>query len=313
MPEMIESPATSPELRSQLETIEQARIFAQGLGLDVDEQYTEYVAWPGDRIITNLVVAEPLSVDSRPFRYPILGELPYRGFFDEGRAETAAQVFVDQGYDVCLVPVSAYSTLGFFSDPVTAPMLRRGKGPAVETILHEFVHATVFVDGDAGFNESAASFIGQQGSIDFFSSDPDQAKVREQQIHDNRLVSEEALRFREEVRTIYENASEATDQRVREKRVRAEQEARARLSRLPLELADPELTSKYVGLNDACLALRGTYGSDLTQHQVVFERLDRNLPKFISRLKEAAGRPDPRAWFFSISLSEGSSRQAFTR
>ena len=300
------SPETPATLKSQLVSIEASREYAKELGLDVDDQYTDYVAWPHDRIITNLVVTEPGSVEAHPFSYVWVGQLPYRGFFDQEWAEREAESFRENGFDVCLSPVSAYSTLGFFADPITDPMLRRGEGPAVETVLHEFVHATVFVDNDADLNESAASFIGEEASVSFYAQDPEKKTQRRSEVADKRLIRAALLDFRTQLQRLYDGPPEAE---AALSRAQLEESFRASVAALPLATQDPEWVAQNLRLNDACLALVGTYGADIAQHQQIYRAMDEDLPAYIARLKEAANAKDPRAAFFgsretnSLSIS----------
>jgi len=165
---ILADPDTRDELRHRLETVQQVRRYANTLGLEIDEQYTTYVDWPGDRVITTVIATRPGEVVPAGFWFPFLGRLPYKGFFDPSRAEAEAASLREEGLDVCVVAVPAYSTLGWLKDPVTAPMLLRGEGPAVETILHELVHATVYVKDHIDFDETAASFVGQEASVEFY-------------------------------------------------------------------------------------------------------------------------------------------------
>lgn len=295
MEEVIAAPGTSVELKNQLTAIGLSREYARGLGLSVKGQYTDYVPWPQDRIITSLVVTEPQSVEARPFTYLWVGELPYKGFFEAGRAENEAKSFRDQGYDVCLVPVPAYSTLGFFADPITDPMLRGGEGPAVETVLHEFVHATVFVDNDADLNESAASFVGEEASVAFFADDPEKASRRRREVAEKRQIRMRILGFRQRVASLYEasGSQDASGQRAQ-----LEAAFRDSIRSLPLTTRDSARVAERLRLNDACLALASTYSADLPEHQRVLEQLGGSLPDFIARLKGVANTDDPRAAFF---------------
>ena len=83
---VLADPATPPDLRHQLELVERTREFAADLGLEVDRQYTSYAAWPGDRIVTSLVATRPGEVEPAGFWFPILGRLPYKGYFDPEKA-----------------------------------------------------------------------------------------------------------------------------------------------------------------------------------------------------------------------------------
>lgn len=294
--DVLADPETPPQLAQRLHLVVAARDFGKTLGLEVDGQYTSYLPWPGDRILTNLVVAEPGQIEARPFRFPLIGAVPYKGFFDRARAESEADQFRDDGLDVCLVPVSAYSTLGFFDDPVSDPMLASQDGRLVETVLHELVHATVFLEDRPNFNEGAASFIGQEASVLFFADDREAASRRRQEILEARTLARLQMAFRGEVEVIYEETSEET-MRSRKRR-EAENRAREQLRSLPLATYDARKLADNIALNDACLALRGTYTQETPRFEAVLAALDGDLAAFIARLRDAAAAEDPEAAFF---------------
>jgi predicted aminopeptidase len=272
------------------------RDFAQAIGLDVDQQYTSYLPWPGDRIITNLVVTEPASVEARPFQFPLIGAMPYKGFFDESMAQAEAAGLRRAGMDVCLVPVRAYSTLGFFEDPVSDPMLASGEGRLTETVLHELVHSTFFLKSRPDFNEGAANFVGQEASVLFLASTPEKAARRRQEVEDARALALFLLDFRAEVGRIYQESDSLDLAEVR--REAAEAETRERLKSLPLATYDRERLADEIALNDACLALRGTYSGDLPEFERALARFGGDLPSLIAGLKAASSASDPRAEFF---------------
>jgi predicted aminopeptidase len=292
---------TAPELRAQLQLVERARRYAAELGLDVAGQYTSYVPWPSDRMVTSLILAEPGQIEARSFRFPIIGQAPYKGFFDQARAEREADHWREQGLDTCLIAVPAYSTLGWFDDPVTDPMLRHGDGPLVETVIHELVHASVFVASQPDFNEGVASFVGQEASIRFFADEPEAQRQRRGEVADRRALAAELLAVREAIGALYDAGPH--DARQRAARADLEAQARLQLATLPLETRDADQVARSVRLNDACLALRGTYAGDIPRHRAVLDRLDGDLPRFIARLREAAEHDDPRAAFFAESAT----------
>jgi predicted aminopeptidase len=302
--DVLADPKTPASVRERLELVQRAREYARELGLDVEGQYTSYVDWPGDRIITSIVVTEPGSVEARPFRFPIIGSAPYKGYFDEERALKEAERLRGQGLDVCLHAIPAYSTLGWFDDPLTTPMLEGSSGRLVETVLHELVHATVFVKGQPDFNEGAASFLGQEASVRFYGDEAsgapslEAAERRRAEIRDGRQLANALLDFRERVQALYDASPEAD---VAAQREALEQEGRARLAGLPLETRDAARLSERIRLNDACLALRGTYSRDLARHAAVLAELDGALEAFIERLRSVKDAKDPRAEFFAES------------
>jgi predicted aminopeptidase len=287
--EATEDSAHPEETRALLRLVESVRTFAAEIGLNVEGQYTSYVDWPGDRIVTTLVRTRPGSLEVVPNWFPIVGELPYKGYFDQDRAEAEAKrLREDEGFDVCVSPVTAYSTLGWVDDPVTSPMLARGAGSLVETLLHELVHATAFLPDSADFNESVAQFIGQQAAILFFERislehlEPGLAlpefSVIRATIEDRRAIAEIITAFRLELIEIGDDADRI------ERRRLAEIQTRARLAGLPLSMLDPVRVASGSRLSDACLALRGTYVQDLPRHAAVLVALNGDLEAMIARL-----------------------------
>lgn len=304
IPEVLSDPATPENVRDRLAPVEEVRAFALTLGLEVGDQYTRYVAWPGDRIVTTLVRTRAGSLDAVPWRYPLLGSLPYRGYFDRDRAEAeAARLRDEQGFDVCVSGVAAYSTLGWLDDPVTGPMLMRGHATLVETLFHELVHATAFVPGHADFNESVARFLGAQATLRFFASAPpgpgrpadwpsiDEVRGR---FEDRRAIDRTIADFRDAV-----TALEGAPHR-HELRGELERSLRDRLATLPLTTLDAERVASHARLSDACLALRDTYTGDEERHAMVLEALGGDLPAMVARLRIWASEERPLESFYDV-------------
>jgi predicted aminopeptidase len=223
----------------------------------------------------------------------LLGRLPYKGFFDRERAERESEALRADGLNVCEFGVSAYSTLGWMDDPITEPMLRQEPGQLAEEILHELVHATVYLKDHANFNESIASFIGEEGSVLFFENNlqPERAHRRRLKIEDVRRVDAELLRFRDEVSALYASQDSGTSRD--EIRRDLEERARKRIRNLPLGTLDPNQLAGVLRMNDACLALTGTYASELERYAALFSRLDGDLGALIARLKSVKSAKDP--------------------
>ncbi len=298
-------PGLSPGERTLLGLVESVRAFAAERGLRVGDQYTSFVAWPGDRIVTTLVRTRPGSLDAVGWWYPFLGRLPYRGYFEADRAEREARRLREEsGYDVCVSPVTAYSTLGWLDDPVTSPMLGRGAANLVETLLHELVHATVFIDGDADFNEGVALFIGQEAAIRFFAREapgdeedpatalPSGERVRAW-VHDRRQVESVVLAFRDRLPGLAGRPDAASQREAAERVVRGE------LASLPLSVLDPAAVAAEARLGDACLALRGTYARDLPRHAALLDSLGGDLDALIRHLVDWSKRGEPTERFFA--------------
>ena len=308
-------PATSDALRRRFDLVDAVRDFARELGLDVGGQYTSYVAWPGDRIVTTVVAARPGETEAAGFRFPLVGRLPYKGFFDASLAEREAAALASEGMDTCLVPVRAYSTLGWLDDPLTEPMLGYDDLELVETLIHEFVHATVHLPSAADFNESVASFIGQEGAVRFLATrglegDERSAEVLAQEQRDRnrdaRAIATALLGFQSRVADLYA-AEPGPAERERRRQV-LERQARGQLAALPLATRNASELAEHARLGDACLSLRGTYAAELPRHAEVFGALGGDLTAFVARLRDAAAaHEEPAAAaeaFFAVAAKE---------
>ena len=305
---LLTDPATPPALRRRLELVGRVRSYAHALGLEVGEQYTSYVAWPGDRIVTTVVATRPGEIDAAGFRFPVIGRVPYKGFFAVEAAEREADALREQGLDVCTSPVAAYSTLGWLDDPLTEPMLRADDIDLVETLLHELVHATAYVADDADFNESVATFIGAEAAARFLAEHGIEGDPRAPHAlawdlrarnEDARRIADALHALREDVRALYAETDEGAE-RLARRRALADA-ARTSLSTLPLRTRDAAALAERVDLGDACLALRATYSDDLARHAAVLEALDGDLHTLVARLREARTADVPRETFFAIA------------
>lgn len=289
---VLANPSLDEEVRQRLELVQEARAFARELGLDVGGQYTSFVDWPGDRVVTTVVATRPGEVTPAGFYFPFVGRLPYKGFFDRARADAEAGRLRAEGLDVCEVGVRAYSTLGWLDDPVTGPMLRRDPGRLVETILHELVHVTVYVRDHIDFNEGVAAFIGEEGSVLFYAREGRvaEAAARRRSVERGRAIDALLVALREEIAALYATSEEGPAR----SRAREELETRTRsqLAELP-ELG--EQRAAEVPLNDACLALIGTYSADVDGYQARLEGLGGDLSAFIAAVVAAADADDPNA------------------
>jgi predicted aminopeptidase len=292
---VIADPATPAPLRERLALAPEARELARALGLEVGGQYTSYVAWPGDRVVTTVVATRPGEVDAAGFWFPIVGRVPYKGFFDPARARAEAERLRARGLDVCEVPVPAYSTLGWLDDPLTEPMLRAEPGRIVETIVHELVHATVFLPDAADWNEGVATFVGQEASVAWRAAagpSPEAQRERER-VQDDRRLAAALLAFREEVADLY--AREPAGLEREAARRSAEERAREAIAARPLATRSAAELAAAVRLNDACLALVGTYSADLPRYAEALAAAGGDLRAFVERVRDAAKSPDPRA------------------
>ncbi len=290
---LIADPSTPAPLRERLGLAPQARELARSIGLEVGGQYTSYVPWPGDRVVTTVVATRPGEVEPANFWFPIVGSVPYKGFFDPERARAEGEDLRARGLDVCELAVPAYSTLGWLDDPLTEPMLRGEPGRVVETIVHELVHATVYVPDAADWNEGVATFVGQEASVRWREATGDEAAAARERtrVEDDRRIAAQLLGLRQEVAELY--AREPAGRERDAERAQLEAGAREALGALSITTRSPAALARALRLNDACLSIVGTYSADLPRYGELLASLDGDLGAFVARMREAAKAPDP--------------------
>ena len=166
---VIEDPATAPETRRKLALVLQARDYAEHvLDLDAGESYTTYSWVESDTLLLVVTASAKDRFRAHTWWFPIVGHVPYKGFFEFDAAFAEAERLEQAGLDVQVRPSSAFSTLGWFNDPVLNTLLRYDDVSLANTVIHELLHNTIYIPSRISFNESFANFVGERGAIDFF-------------------------------------------------------------------------------------------------------------------------------------------------
>ena len=157
------------ETHEKLLLVLAARSFAKNeLGFEVGNSYATLARVEGRAVAHVVTAAYRNRLELYTWRYPIVGRVPYRGFFNPGNAEAYAAELEAMGLDTAVWPSTAFSTLGWFDDPLLSNMLESDAVELVTVVFHELTHAQVYVPGAAQFNESLANFAGHRAAIAFF-------------------------------------------------------------------------------------------------------------------------------------------------
>ena len=157
-------PATPPDLKAKLETARGIREFAsRELHLPDNGSYTTYADLNRRFAVYNVFAAPKFSVDPKPECFPITGCVAYRGFSSEADAQAYAGKLRDAGFDVYVGGVLAYSTLGWFDDPLLSTFIRYPDAQVARLVFHELAHQLVYAKGDTTFNESFAVVVEEEG------------------------------------------------------------------------------------------------------------------------------------------------------
>lgn len=167
--EVIADEDTRDATRGKLRLVLQARRYADDvLGLDTGDSFTTYSWVESDTLLLVLSAARKDRFEPYTWWFPIVGHVPYKGYFDFDDAHEAAAELDAEGYDTYVRPSAAFSTLGWFNDPLLNTVLRYGDVDLAQTVIHELTHNTIYLPSQAGFNESFATFVGDRGAAAFF-------------------------------------------------------------------------------------------------------------------------------------------------
>jgi predicted aminopeptidase len=219
---LLQDPDTPQALRERLQAVQSMLQFAeQDLQLDVGGRYQSYVGLKRDHVVWNVFVAPALVMRSEQWCYPLIGCAPYRGYFGKSDAEALAAVYAAKGFDTYVGGVSAYSTLGWFDDPLLSSFVFYSEPALANLLFHELAHSKAWVKGDVAFNESFASFVGVQGAQHWLSLNNDSAsrslaRWRQSQAEWQRFKSF-ALDAKADFATLYNGQSGSVEQRLQQR------------------------------------------------------------------------------------------------
>ncbi len=167
----LNDPEFPDSLKRKLFLIEEVRKYAiDSLGLKDTENYKTLYDQKGEELMWVVQACEPFALKPKLWNFPVIGDVPYKGFFNKEKAIQERAQLQKENYDVSIRNPGGWSTLGWFNDPILSGMLKRDDGDLASLIIHEMVHATIFVKDDVDFNENLASFIGDTASYFFLSS-----------------------------------------------------------------------------------------------------------------------------------------------
>lgn len=294
----------SAEERGRLELVRDVRTFAQEhLGLRVGGNYASFVRSRSTAALHVVTAAERFRLEPVSWWFPIVGRVPYKGYFDHKRAADEARRLERDGFDTRIFEAAAFSTLGWFDDPLFSNLLRLPDEALANLVLHELLHTTHFTPGHVAFAESFANFVGYRGAADFFARRGDDSSAA-------RIEREwaAAIAFSDfltsELDALANDYANGMTEAARQLRFRRIREAWA-------NQADHEFYAGFSSeaLNNASLLHLGVYHRDLRIFDRAWELYGNDLratvDAVISATKVRRGVSDPYAAVYSLLHQQG--------
>ena len=293
IPRVLTDSTVEAETRTKLAWIMDARRFAgEELGFDVGDAYTQYTELERDTLALVVSAAYKDRLEPKTWWFPIVGRVPYKGYFSADAALEEARKLEARGYDTYVRPTPAFSTLGWFNDPVLSTALQTDDVEVVTTMLHELAHRQLFMSGQVTFNESFATFVGRVAAVRFFCTreggGPDTVKCHRAQARwrDVRRFSDYLDGVVAEVQQVYYTPSLGYWEKAR----RREAVFARAVERFDEEVA-PELESltfsgfRTTPLNNATLLSRYRYYHRLRDFAALLELYQDDLVRTVSDLR----------------------------
>ncbi len=291
-------PDTPEELRRQLAAVVRIRDFAVAeLGLPENGSYRTYVELPpapgGGRrraVVWNVVAAPELDTRPRVWCFPVAGCVSYRGYFSEARARRFAARLEHRGYDVDVAGAAAYSTLGWFQDPVLSTVIDYPEVRLAGLLFHELAHQLVYVEDDSRFNESFATVVEVEGVRRFLAATGREAAELERYLGAQRREEqfvELVLSYRDRLQAMYDGDGTPESKRRRKAELFAELEAAYRDLRASWGEAGASYDRWFEReLNNARLVSVGTYHDFVPGFEAILARHGGDLVAFYGAVRE---------------------------
>jgi predicted aminopeptidase len=301
--EIVADPRTPKESREKLRVVLAARQYAKdSLRLRTKDSFTTYSRLDHDTLVLVLSAAYRDTLKPYKWWFPIVGRVPYKGYFDFGAAKRDAKSLADEGFDVYVRPSDAFSTLGFFNDPLLNTTLRGDSLGLANTVIHELTHNTFYASGQAPFNESFAMFVGARGAAAFFRSRGQAAAAAkvDAEWEDDKLLARFWAGVMKSLDSAYAAHPESKPARIAARDTIYLKARAALISGIApaLKTINPRYAER-VPLDNASLLARRVYASDLDVFDRVYEKEGRDLKRTIGRVI-ALAKSRPKAPFAAL-------------
>jgi predicted aminopeptidase len=298
---LIASRRTDAETRAFLIRAEEIRRFAiEHIGLKNNSNFTRYKDIGRDYLVSVVSACAADSFQAYTWRYPLLGRLPYKGFYEKADAEKEAARLKAEGWDVVVRPVDSFSTLGFTGDLLYSFMRSYSDFELASLIIHEQTHATLFVKGQTQFDEELASFVGEEGALDWLAETRGVASAEyrgaQEEIADSRAFLSLLRELSGSLQRVYRSPLSREEKLAEKSRLITAFEAGFAAGRKTWFRTESYRSMSTPRVNNAYLSLIGLYSDDVPLIRLYFqERCGRDFRRLLSDCRNFARRGDVKA------------------
>lgn len=282
--EVLSDERISPHLRKLLQEVAVIKKFGESKGLKATPNYSDYIQLDRPYVVWVVTACRELDFEAKTWGFPIVGSFNYLGWFSEQSALDYASELKTEGWDIDVRGASAYSTLGWFKDPILSTMIHKGDtslGGLVNVILHESVHATIYIENQSYFNESLASFVADHMMKEYFVEMKKESYFKDDldsllKAYESAVVKSDSVRKKLnqaylKLKDLYSSKQSDDEKRAKKKEV--------------LEILQKETEFKRP-ITNATLTQYQTYGSDDESFEKVLKRCNQNWTCFLDQMKK---------------------------
>ena len=305
----------SEEQLAKLSLIRDVRAYAgQNLGLNIEGNYETFYNSHGDPVAFNVSASRKYAFEPMVWTFPIVGTVPYLGYFDRSAAEEMVGNLQKLDFDTFMYEIDAYSSVGFLANPVLSPMLDRDELDLADTVIHELLHSTVWRVNDTSFNESLATFYGRRGALSYFAdrypNEPERLDEATERFEDSDAYSDYLLEVYNELDDYFDSPDSEDAKIIGRETIYQSARDRYWDDLAPL-LHDPDRYSWIGNLptNNAWMLGVRRYNLELEAFDRVFMATGQDWGTSLGVFRAAAASDDPYAYLDEYAGADATTRR----
>ncbi|MCB0332907.1 MAG: aminopeptidase [Bdellovibrionales bacterium] len=317
--DVLQSNSSNVDEKEKLALVLKARSFAESIGLTPKDSFTKYSRVDREILAWVLLASEKTSFTMYTWWYPIVGTVPYKGFFEKENAECTATRLERKGYETWIRPTEAISTLGWFNDPILSTTLQHPLERIANTVIHETFHSTYWIPDHVDFNESAANFVGYQGAIDFFTAqvpachDTSCTEEQEKLLDEARDSRERELLVADIVTSLYNELEEVYSSNLPKEEILEKRQEVFDAHISPLRAKYPKMTA-FQSINNAEILQLRLYLTKLQTFEKSFQSCKKSWECFFQKIEKTQsavedGDVDPFTFLGGLDTEEATNKE----